>query len=112
MYKRQGRFFIARNENELLLRVVDSLGFRGKEPPRSSLEDRAQYRSHIEALLQAAKAGGAPEQVQLDAVFRQYRIIAEQAEGLSLIHIYTRISGKQLCRAHMGLGLRRTHYGN
>lgn len=78
---RLGRFFIARNENELLLRVVDSLGFRGKEPPRSSLEDRAQYRSHIEALLQAAKAGGAPEQVQLDAVFRQYRIIAEQAEG-------------------------------
>lgn len=30
---RLGRFFIARNENELLLRVVDSLGFRGKEPP-------------------------------------------------------------------------------
>lgn len=72
------RFFIARNENELLLRVVDSLGFRGKEPPGGSLEGRLQYRSHVETLFQTIKSGGAPGQAQLDAFFSQYQAIAEQ----------------------------------
>ena len=77
---RLGRFFIARNENDLLLRVVDSLGFRGNEPPQGSLEKRIQYRSHIETLFKTVRKGGAPGQSELDAIFLQYREIAEQAE--------------------------------
>lgn len=79
---RLGRFFIARNENELLLRVIDSLGFRGNEPPRSSLEERIQYRSHLEALFRSVKRDGAPGQAELDAIFSQYQKIAEQAGEL------------------------------
>lgn len=75
---RLGRFFIARNENELLLRVVDSLGFQEKEPPQGSLEDRMRYRSHIETLFETIKSGGMPGQAQLDAFFSQYHAIAEQ----------------------------------
>lgn len=76
---RLGRFFIARNENELLLRVVDSLGFRGSEPPHGSLEERLKYRSHIETLFQTVKKNGVPGRSELDAIFLQYRKIAEQA---------------------------------
>ena len=76
---RLGRFFIARNENELLLRVVDSLGFQGKEPSRGTLEDRARYRLHMEILFQTIKNGGTPGQAQLNAIFSQYQAIAEQA---------------------------------
>ncbi len=84
---RLGRFFIARNENELLLRVVDSLGFRGNEPPRGSLEERIQFRSNIETLFQTVKKGGAPGRAELDAVFSQYREIAEQAGTLQFHQI-------------------------
>lgn len=77
---RLGRFFIARNENELLLRVVDSLGFRGKEPSRSTLEDRMRYRSHLETLFQTIKSGGTPGKAQLDAFFSQYQAIAERVK--------------------------------
>lgn len=76
---RLGRFFIARNENELLLRAVDSLGFRGKRPPAGSLEDRVQYRSHMERLFQTVQGGGEPGQAELDAIFAQYWAVAEQA---------------------------------
>ncbi len=79
---RLGRFFIARNENELLLRAVDSLGFRGKEPPKGSPEERARYRSHIETLFQAVKSGGTPGREELDAIFLQYQAVAEQAGKL------------------------------
>lgn len=57
---RRWRFFIARNENELLLRVVDSLGFRGKEPLLGSLEDWVRHRAHIAQLFQTVKAEGYP----------------------------------------------------
>ena len=76
---RLGRFFLARNENELLLRTVDSLGFLGKEPPRGSTEDRARYRGHIVSLIETVKGGGAPKRTDLNAIFTQYRAIAEQA---------------------------------
>lgn len=76
---RLGRFFIARNENELTLRAVDSLGFRGKEPPAGTPEERVRYLTHIKALFRAVKSGNAPEQEVLDAIFSQYRMIAEQA---------------------------------
>lgn len=80
--RRLWRFFIARNENELLLRIVDSLGFYGKEPPAGSLEDRMRYRFHIETLFQTVKAGGGPGQTELNAIFSQYQAIAEQAEDV------------------------------
>lgn len=76
---RLGRFFIARNENELLLRVVDSLGFYGKKPPAGSLDERKRYRRHIETLFQTVKSGGTPGQTELNAIFSLYRSIAEQA---------------------------------
>ena len=73
------RFFIARNGNELLLRAVDGLGFRGKEPLNSSLEERVRYCSNIKKLLQTVKGGDEPEQTDLEAIFSQYIAIAEQA---------------------------------
>lgn len=73
------RFFIARNGNELLLRAVDGLGFRGKEPPNSSLEERVRYCSNIRKLFQTVKSGGEPGQADLEAIFSQYMAIAEQA---------------------------------
>lgn len=76
------RFFIARNENELLLRAVDSLGFRGKEPPRGSPEERTRYRTHIKTLFQAVKSGNTPGRAELDAIFSQYQAVAEQAGKL------------------------------
>lgn len=79
---RLGRFFIARNENELLLRVVDSLGFRGNKPPRGTLEERTQYRSHLKTLFQTVRKGGTPGQSELDAIFSQYQEIAAQAENI------------------------------
>lgn len=84
---RLGRFFIARNENELTLRVVDSLGFREKEPLHSSREERARYRSHLETLFQTVKSGGAPGREQLDVIFSQYRAIAEQAGETQFIQL-------------------------
>ncbi|WP_040196756.1 GntR family transcriptional regulator [Candidatus Soleaferrea massiliensis] len=84
---RLGRFFIARNENELLLRAVDSLGFQGKEPPLGSLEDRTRYRAHIETLFQTVKSGGAPGRAELDAIFSQYRAIAEQAGEVQFLQL-------------------------
>lgn len=78
------RFFIARNENELLLRAVDCLGFREMGPPHSSLEDRIRYRSHIKTLFETMKNGGVPGQAELDAILAQYRAIAEQAGELQL----------------------------
>lgn len=76
---RLGRFFLARNENELLLRAVDCLGFQGKEAPQGAPEDRARYRGHLETLIRTVKRGGVPEPADLDAIFSQYRAIAEQA---------------------------------
>lgn len=81
------RFFIARNENELLLRTVDSLGFQGKEPPPGSLEDRARFRANIQALFQTLKQGGEPDQKQLDPILAQYRAIAEQAEASQFLRV-------------------------
>lgn len=73
------RFFIARNGNELLLRAVDGLGFRGKEPPNSSREERVRYCSNIRKLFQTVKSGGEPERAVLESIFSQYIAIAEQA---------------------------------
>ena len=81
------RFFIARNENELLLRVVDSLGFQGKEPLQGSLEDRVRYRLHIETMFQSIKSGGTPKQAQLDALFSQYQAIAKQTDKLHYLRM-------------------------
>lgn len=100
---RLGRFFIARNENELLLRAVDCLGFRGKEPPHGSLEDRAEYRAHLETLIQTVKRGGAPDRADLDAIFSQYRVIAEQAEEMPFLRAGSPCP--MLARAE-GVGLR------
>ena len=98
---RVGRFFIARNENELLLRVVDSLGFRGNVPPQGSLAERAQYRSHLQALFQTVKAGGAPGRSELDAIFLQYRKIAEQA---GVVQFHQMLSPCPLLAKANGLG--------
>lgn len=72
------RFFIARNENELLLRVVDSLGFRQKGPVFDSLEERRQYLTDIKKLLNTIKEGGQPKNYEYKRIFSQYRIDTEQ----------------------------------
>lgn len=81
------RFFIARNENELLLRAVDSLGFREIDPLPGSLKDRKLYYSAIKKLLQTIKNGGQPEGIEFEKIFSQYRISAEQAGQRQFLQI-------------------------
>lgn len=79
MSSRLWRFFIARNENELLLRAVDSLGFRGKEPAAGTLEYRVRYRAYVGELLQTAKSGCELKRSDFEPILAQYRDLAEQA---------------------------------
>lgn len=79
------RFFIARNENELLLRAVDSLGFWGKGPSSDSLEERIHYRDIVSDILGTVKSGGEPGREELKQISFHYKAIVEQAEECQFI---------------------------
>ena len=64
--KRFWRFFVARNENDLSLRAVDSLGLAGLRPLRDDAVSRARYREQLQTFLSVIERGGAPESAPFD----------------------------------------------
>lgn len=64
--KRFWRFFVARNENDLSLRVMDSLGFAELKPLGDDEGSRLRYRERLQAFLELAARGGAPESAVFD----------------------------------------------
>ncbi|MDO4273818.1 MAG: GntR family transcriptional regulator [Eubacteriales bacterium] len=74
------RFFISRNENEFILRAVDSLGFAELDPLPGTHEMREVYLSALKELIHTLKAGGNPQEVHFDDLFELYRFLTESAE--------------------------------
>ena len=66
------RFFIARNENSLLLQAVDSLGLAGLRPLRDDMTVRTRYYGQLRAFMRTIEAGGAPESVRFDDMSGAY----------------------------------------
>ncbi len=60
------RFFVARNENSLILQAVDSLGLTDLKPLHDKKETRARYYEQVRAFLTTLETGGAPESVHFD----------------------------------------------
>lgn len=58
------RFFIARNENDLILRAVDSLGFYDMDPLPGTLEMRQKYMTVVKKLIQTLIMDGHMENVE------------------------------------------------
>lgn len=75
------RFFAARNENDLILRAVDGLGFADLDPLPGTYAIRCAYCAKIKEFLQTVKRGGAPESVHFDDLSALYGFVSSQAEG-------------------------------
>lgn len=75
------RFFICRNENELALRAVDSLGLGEVDPLPGTRKNRIDYLEGLKELIQTIKGGGRPEEVHFDALFSLYGIVIDRMEG-------------------------------
>ncbi|MBC5706593.1 GntR family transcriptional regulator [Hungatella sp. L12] len=75
------RFFISRNENELALRAVDSLGLGEVDPLPAARKNRVDYLEGLKKLIETVKCGGRPEEVHFDALFSIYGIVLDRIEG-------------------------------
>ncbi len=67
------RFFISRNENELILRTVDSLSLSEVKPMSGSSEIREKYLNSLKELIGTVKSGGNPEAVHFDDLSTLYK---------------------------------------
>lgn len=94
------RFFISRNENELILRAVDSLGFGDLDPLPGTYELRNHYKETVWKLLQTIKRGDEPEAVPFDSHYALYGIVLEKKEGTATYKVAEdsplKIGGTQL----------------
>ena len=75
------RFFISRNENELILRAVDSLGLGNVDPLPGTFEMRKTYHTNLKELIQTMKQGKKPQSVYFDTVSLLYGIVLDEKEG-------------------------------
>ena len=64
--KRFWRFFVARNENDLSLRSVDSLGLAGLRPLRDDAVSRTRYYEQLRGFMGIIESGGDPESASFD----------------------------------------------
>jgi len=64
--KRFFRFFVARNENSLILQAVDSLGLTDLGPLHDDIALRSRYCMQVREFMRVLEAGGAPESVHFD----------------------------------------------
>ena len=78
------RFFVARNENALILQAVDSLGLNELDPVHDSAEMRARYYGQLCTFLETLEAGGAPESVRFDDMSGIYGIIDGMPSGMQV----------------------------
>jgi len=60
------RFFVARNENALILQAVDSLGLSELKPQHDDIEMRTRYYRQLQEFMGTIETGGAPESVHFD----------------------------------------------
>ncbi len=60
------RFFVARNENSLILEAVDGLGLSDLRPLHDNMAARTRYYEQMLAFMSALETGGAPESVHFD----------------------------------------------
>lgn len=64
--KRFWRFFVARNENDLSLRAVDSLGLGDLKPLQDDAVCRTKYYEQLQEFMRIIESGGAPESAPFD----------------------------------------------
>ena len=64
--KRLWRFFVARNENDLSLQVVESLGLSDLKPLQDDRTVRARFYEQLKEFMRALEHGEAPESVHFD----------------------------------------------
>ncbi|MDO4269751.1 MAG: GntR family transcriptional regulator [Eubacteriales bacterium] len=60
------RFFVARNENALIVQAVDSLGLSDLKPLHDDIEMRTRYYRQLQQFMTTLETGGAPESVHFD----------------------------------------------
>lgn len=72
------RFFISRNENDLILRAVDSLGLSELDPLPGSFEVRYKYYTQLREFVKTVKMGGDPENVNFDDFSFLYGFLPDQ----------------------------------
>ena len=82
--KRFWRFFVARNENELSLRAVDSLGITELMPMGDDIEIRTKYYEHLQEFMRTLERGGSPESVQFGDMARIYGLAEGQQPAFSV----------------------------
>ncbi len=78
------RFFVARNENALILQTVDSLGLSDLKPLRDSVEARERYYGKLQELMSAMETGGALENVHFDDMSGMYGLTGETAPAFKV----------------------------
>ena len=76
------RFFVARNGNDLILRTVDSLGFKDIDPWQGTYEMRSDYAAGLKQLIRAVKAGENPEKIPFDNLSLFYQNAEEPDQGI------------------------------
>lgn len=73
------RFFITRNGNDLVIRVVDSLGFSKIDPLPGSLSAREAYLENIRKFVQIASSGGDMSSVHFEDLSYLYGLSGDKA---------------------------------
>ena len=66
------RFFIRRNENDLSLRVMDSLGLAGLRPLQDNLEIRTRFYEQMQELMRVIENRGDTDSVHFDDLSGMY----------------------------------------
>ena len=66
------RFFVARNENSLILQAVDSLGLSDLRPLHDDAQSRSRYYAQMQAFMRTLETGGAPQSVHFDDMSVMY----------------------------------------
>ena len=66
------RFFIRRNENDLSLRVMDSLGLSGLRPLHDTLEIRSRFYGQLQELMRVIEERGDTNSVHFDDMSGMY----------------------------------------
>lgn len=75
-------FFISRNENDLIIRVIESLGFSGIDPLPGTYQQRLKYLKDLELLFDTAKIHGDLESIDFDDLSILYGFIPDCKEDV------------------------------
>lgn len=70
------RFFVARNENSLILQAVDSLGLNDLSPLQADIATCTRYHEQMKEFMRTLETGGAPESVHFDDMSGLYGLEA------------------------------------